>query len=157
MNQLFLEPPLLFHFLPCISFCRKMSINPYIYIYAVSHAHSLTARRIQTLLCYASSSCYYLTYPTVMDFSYTLPTYALFLFFFFLHSLTRVPQAGLVGGLRNDCHYSSFSLSLFLLVYFLSFFSPSSRFPCIIIRYPCFALKKIYPLEVAPFYFIFPN
>ena len=45
-----IPPPLLS---PCISFSRKMFINPYIYIYAVTliHTHSLTrsltARRTQ--------------------------------------------------------------------------------------------------------------
>ena len=112
---------------------------------------SLTARRIQTLLCYASSSCYYLTYPTVMDFFLHAPYIRSLLFYFiFFHSLTHVPQAGLVGGFRKDCRYSS---SLFLFYGIFSFFLALVTIPRIIIRYPCFALKKNLPLEVAPFIF----
>ena len=79
---------------------------------------------------------------------HTLP----FISLFFFHSLTRVPQAGLVGGFRKDCRYSS---SLLLFYGIFSFFLALVTVPRIIIRYPCFALKKNLPLEVAPFILFF--
>lgn len=115
---------------------------------SLSHTRSLTACRIQTLLCYASSSFYYLIYPTIMDlFFHTLPTYVLF---FFLLSLTHSwPPGGLSWGLRNDCHYCSYLF--FLSVLFLVPFLISPRHGPRIFVNPLLCFEKNLALDVAPF------
>ena len=93
----------------------------YIYIYAVRHTHwhSLTARRIQTLLCYASS-CYYhdLTYPSVMDFFLHAPYIRSLLFLFFFPTYSCSPS-GLSWGLQEGLSLLFFSLSLLWYFFFL--------------------------------------